>query len=416
PIPTAPAAAAAAAPSGDAPAPRSVNVFWSGLEIGEYAGSASFTEDNSAPWLDFQDQKLSAAFNAALGLASRTPAGRRALDAAKAVFARDGRTLSVDVLDLHREGVESGDSAAAIRLDPREFSPGREAELAGTIAHQLLRLARHSAGLPSKSSQASFTRQTSAALRRASKNSPAPDAGAAPARETTEAPWLALADKKYAAALDAAIRIARGTNAGRRAFDAAQKALAAQGRTLPVDVLDLGRNYGEYDYVGGRLRLGLKMFEPGREAELAGTIAHELVHVAQHAAGLPSNALELEIEAHLQDLELLAELGVKPPKHTFARQSYDALRAGPKKFIELIEAAVPGAPFLGDSDFEDIEELMEQELESTEKRRGAKAAALAKVVEADLDLIRSPEGRKKYQEFSRRVLALLEAASAAAKN
>jgi hypothetical protein len=240
-----------------------------------------------------------------------------------------------------------------------------------------------------------------------------PEAAGSSSRAASAAPWLALKDKKYAAALDAAVRLARGTKAGRRAFDAAQKALGDG--TLPLEVKDLGKNHGEYNYLKGRLSLSSKMFLPGREAELAGTLAHELLHVAQHAQGLPSNALELEIEAHLLDLELLAELGVKPPKDTFARQAYDALRQGPKQFAALIAMAVPGSPYLGDSSFAEIADQLDAELDSMEDRRGPKAALLVKVIEADLKRINSARGRRTYQAFSDRVLALLKARAAEAR-
>jgi hypothetical protein len=226
--------------------------------------------------------------------------------------------------------------------------------------------------------------------------------------------WLALQDRKHAAALENAVKLARSTRAGRRAFDAAQKALDAQGLALPVDVRDLGRNYGEFDYVENRLRLDRKLFAPGREVDLAGTLAHELMHVAQHAQGLPSNALELEIEAHLLDLELMDELGAKPPPHTFARQAQEALAKGPKKFIELIQAAVPGSPFLGEQDFDEIADQLEQDLEDLSRKKNARAAKLAGAVENDLKLVRSKKGRAAYREFSKRVLAELARRSAAA--
>ena len=239
-----------------------------------------------------------------------------------------------------------------------------------------------------------------------------PQVAVSPARAGSTASWLSLKNEKYAAALDSAVMLARSTRAGRRALDAARKALDAAGSTLPVDVLGLGRNYGEFDYIEGRLRLDRRLFKPGREAELAGTLAHELLHVAQHAQGLPSNALELEIEAHLQDLELLAELGVKPPPNTFARQLYDALRESPERFIALIELALPGSPFLGGASFEDIEDQLEEELASIQARRGSKAAKLARTIAADLDLIRTPSGRRIYRDFSRRVLTLLKTRAA----
>ena len=230
------------------------------------------------------------------------------------------------------------------------------------------------------------------------------------------APWLSLKDRRLAAALDRAVELARTTAAGRRALDAAENALAATGETLPVDVKDLGRNWGEFDYLDGRLRLHRRLFEKGREAELAGTLAHELLHVAQHAAGLPSNALELEIEAHLLDLELMAELGLETPPHTFARQLSDALKKGPDAFIELIKAAVPGSPFLGESSFADIKDQIEQDLDTVLERKGARAEKLAAILDADLALLKSKKGRAAYKAFSDRVLALLKSRSARSKD
>lgn len=224
----------------------------------------------------------------------------------------------------------------------------------------------------------------------------------------SSAPFLVLRDREHSAALERAIQLARGTVSGRRAFDAAEKALAGEGRTLPVVVKDLGRNWGEYDYLDGRLRLHERLFQKGREAELAGTLAHELLHVAQHAAGLPSNALELEIEAHLQDMALMEELGLTPPPHTFSSQLAEALKKGPKAFIELIQMAVPGSPFLGESSFADIVDQLEQDLDSVQERKGPHAEKLAAVIAEDLRSLKSKKGRAAYKAFSARVLAELK--------
>jgi hypothetical protein len=231
------------------------------------------------------------------------------------------------------------------------------------------------------------------------------------------APWLETDDATVAAAIDRAVALARATRAGRRALDAAERTLASEGRTLPIHVLDLGRNHGEYDYLAGNMRLHSALFKKGREAELAGTIVHELTHVVQHGQGVPSNALEMEIEAHLQDLEMLAELGVKPPKGTFARQSLEFLAQGPEKFISLIQAAVPGTIFLGESSLEDVIDQLEDDLAEQRKRaqRSKTAAALIPVIERDLARLRDAGGAASYRAFSRRVLALLKRRAAEAK-
>lgn len=228
-----------------------------------------------------------------------------------------------------------------------------------------------------------------------------------PLEQERLAPWLASGNSKTDAALDRAVALARTTRAGRRALDEAERILNEQGRTMPVKVLALGRNHGEYDYVEKSMRLHKALFQEGREADLAGTIVHELTHVAQHSLGIPSNALEMEIEAHLTDLAMLQELGLEPPPNTFARQLFDALRQDPKKFIALIQSAVPGTVFLGDSSFDDIEEQLESDLDEQNAKKSKSAAGLTRTIERDLDLLRTKEGRASYKAFSRRVLALL---------
>ena len=206
---------------------------------------------------------------------------------------------------------------------------------------------------------------------------------------------------------------AESMRSGRRAFAAAEAAL--DGANLAVEVLDLGRNWGEFDYLDGRLRLDRKLFARGREADLAGTIAHELLHLAQHAQGLPSNALELEIEAHLLSLEMSDELGLKTPPRTFARQAQEALAESPEAFIALLQQAVPGSPFLGESSLAEIIDQLEENLDAYSEKKGPRSQKLAAVVAQDIATLKSKKGRAAYKEFSRRVLAELSRRSAAAR-
>ena len=224
------------------------------------------------------------------------------------------------------------------------------------------------------------------------------DAGERPA------PWLSVSDPEAQAAVDRAVRLAKRTRVGRAALRDAEAALA--GASLAVDVLDLQRNHGEFDYLAGRLRLHEKLTLPGQEATLAGTLVHELRHVAQHALGIPSNAREMEIEAHLDDLALLQELGLEPPPKTFARQLADALAKGEDAFLELLEAAVPGTVLLGEGGFDEVRESLKDDLKRAKKRakKGSEEdAALASVIERDLARLETAEGRAAYSSFAKRV-------------
>lgn len=227
------------------------------------------------------------------------------------------------------------------------------------------------------------------------------------------ASWLSISDAKAAEALDQAAELANQTKIGRRILWEAAKLL--QGSPLPVDVLDLGKNHGEYDYLDTRLRLHQKLLRPENRAMLAATLVHELRHVTQHALGIPAESLEMEIEAHLDDLAFMAELGVTPPEKTFARQSWEALKKGPEAFVELLSMALPGRPRLASSTYAKIEEELEEQLDDARRGKSKRKKQLAAAIERDLDLIRSKEGRAAYRAFSRRVEARLrrDAASAA---
>jgi len=240
-----------------------------------------------------------------------------------------------------------------------------------------------------------------------------PDAAGSGEDLPSGAPFLALRGRGLQPAFERGIALARSTKAGAQAFDEAEAALGD--RTIPVEVKDLGRNYGEWDYLNGRLRLDRKLFEPGREVDLAGTLAHELKHVAQHALGLPSNALELEIEAHLLNIDMMEELGLKAPPHTFSAQLVEALKKGPDAFIELLEAAVPGSPYLGAQSLAEIRDQLEQDLDDLSLRKGPRAEKLSLQVEMDLRLLRSKKGRETYEAFSKRVQAELKRRAAAAR-
>lgn len=217
--------------------------------------------------------------------------------------------------------------------------------------------------------------------------------------------WLDIGDARSAEALEQAADLANQTKVGRRILWEAAKLL--RDSRLPVDVLDLGRNHGEYDYLEKRLRLHRKLMKPENRAQLAATLIHELRHVLQHAEGVPAEALEMEIEAHLDDLAFMRELGVQPPPKTFARQSAEALKKGAEEFVTLLEAALGERPRLASMTWEKIEAELLAQLKLAKRGKSERKKKLVAAIERDLELVRSPEGRAAYRAFSKRVEARL---------
>lgn len=210
---------------------------------------------------------------------------------------------------------------------------------------------------------------------------------------------------EHAEALDQAAELASQTQVGRRILLEAAKLL--RDARLPVDVLDLGRNHGEYDYLDKRLRLHRHLMRPQARAQLAATLIHELRHVLQHAEGIPAEALEMEIEAHLDDLAFMRELGVEPAPKTFARQAAEMLKKGAEDFVALLEAALGERPRLAAMTWEKIEADLLQQLKQAKRGRSARKKKLVAAIERDLELVRSKEGRAAYRAFSQRVEARL---------
>ncbi len=225
--------------------------------------------------------------------------------------------------------------------------------------------------------------------------------------------WLDISDERVAAALDAAGELAGQTKVGRRVLEEAAKLLGSM--PLAVDVLDLGKNHGEYDYLDRRLRLNRKLLRPEARAQLAATLVHELRHVIQHTQGVPAEAIEMEIEAHLDDLALMRELGFEPPPKTFARQLAEALKEGPERFVEILGWALPERPRLAAMTYERIEEDLLVQLKHAKRGRSERKRKLVRAIERDLELIRSRDGRASYRAFSRRVEARLRREAEAAK-
>jgi hypothetical protein len=217
--------------------------------------------------------------------------------------------------------------------------------------------------------------------------------------------WLDIGNEEHAAAIVAAAELAHQTHVGRRVLEEAAKLLGE--RPLPVDVLDLKRNHGEYDYLEKRLRVHEKLLKPEARAQLAATLIHELRHVIQHSQGVPAEAIEMEIEAHLDDLAFMRELGVEPPPKTFARQSAEALKKGAEEFVSLLEMALGERPRLASMTWEKIEAELLLQLKSAKRGTSERKKKLVAAIERDLELIRSPEGRASYRAFSKRVEARL---------
>lgn len=209
----------------------------------------------------------------------------------------------------------------------------------------------------------------------------------------------------------AVVQTALSTPTGRRVLSATQRLTNKEGRRVPVELRPLGKNYGEYDYLKRVLYINKDLARDDIK-EAAATLVHELVHVLQHERHIPAESLEMELEAHIVTLQMLAEMGIKPRPGTFSAAALQKIRESPAAYVAWMETQLPSKYKLSGADFGDLAEDLEQEADEAE-------GPMAEAVERDLAIVRSPSGRKRCLAFAahvKKLLARFHAAQVGPKN
>ncbi|TPW20417.1 MAG: hypothetical protein FD126_1705 [Elusimicrobia bacterium] len=219
-----------------------------------------------------------------------------------------------------------------------------------------------------------------------------------------QAPLLVIRRASDTALLDAALAEARKSKTGRRVLARAEKAMG--GSPLPLQVRDLRGNLGEFDYMAGVLRLDRAHLESDPK-QAAATLVHELVHVLQHREGVPAEALEMELEAHIFSMTVSRELGI--PLGGFETAAAKALAKGPRAYADWMAGQLPGKVRLLDSDFKTAVEQLEMEVDDLENAPRVSAERLD-WARSDLSLLKSRKGRAAYRALADRVLRLIKKA------
>lgn len=224
---------------------------------------------------------------------------------------------------------------------------------------------------------------------------PAPVAAAAP---SVAAP-SALASLNSAASLAAPAKPARPDAPGRDAFweQAAERALSG-GAPIPLHGAKLKSDHGHYDYVRREIVIARSTLADPRA--LAITLAHELRHVAQHAEGVIAEALEMELEAHLDSLDMARELGL--PLDGFQAGFARHAARGRDALYRWMSGQMPGKTVLRGADYEELADELETELETVSARRRP-------AVERDLALLSTLAGRAANRALAARVARRLNA-------
>ncbi len=265
------------------------------------------------------------------------------------------------------------------------------------------------------------------------------------APENGEAPhYLSIADPEHKAWLTDVIRIAWGSKTARRVLVQAEQLARARGRPISILVSDLRANNGEYVYDWDMVRMG-RHYVKRDPVDAAPTLIHELLHVVQKAQILPTDALEMELEAYMVTFEVMRELGVPFEKNSFYKQAYAKFKGPLPEFIDWLAKEYDGNIPLVHSRITTYVAELEKRRDKTKRRIARwsrkiaaslaaldemvrtgqdpraievyKSDALAKLyssreteqqnlawLERDLKMLSTDEGRRRYRAYARRVM------------
>ncbi|MFA6030473.1 MAG: hypothetical protein WC969_11515 [Elusimicrobiota bacterium] len=263
-------------------------------------------------------------------------------------------------------------------------------------------------------------------------------------------PFLTVADPDDRAWLAKTLGKAARTRVGRSVLRRAAAVAARRGRPVPVQVEELRSENGSFVYDWEVLQLARSLVRDDAP-EAAAIIVHELLHFVQRDIGLPSDALEMELEAHIVTLQVFRQLGAKVPRASFSYGFEQALlRGGAPEVIEWLAGQYgENIGLLNDGSVEKYISTLEKrrklrlkDVAKTEKLVARREAVLADLraaghpakvlesydhdqlaplrekirsartllewIERDLAILRDPAGAERYRAFSRRVLKRIE--------
>lgn len=263
-------------------------------------------------------------------------------------------------------------------------------------------------------------------------------------------PFLAVADDADRAWIARTLAEAMRTRTGRQVLRRASAVASRRGRPILVQLEELRSDNGSFVYDWDVLQLARSLMRDDT-GEAAPVLVHEILHVVQRDIGLPTDSLEMELEAHVATLQVFRELGRRPGRRTFSHQFERALlRGGVAGAVRWLGTQYSGNIGILNSG------TVDGYIAKLEKRRKAAVASIAKDerllarrtavleemraaghprealasyeadqlaslrerlrgkranlgwTERDLGLLRSPEGARHYRGFAQRVRKRIE--------
>lgn len=201
---------------------------------------------------------------------------------------------------------------------------------------------------------------------------------AAPAPVPMPPSYLSVADPADAVRLSAVLRAAQASPTAVAVLARVAEAAEARGRPVVVEVVKM-KESGTYNLDWDVLSLRRRDLRGSPRANVS-TLIHELQHLLQTRAPVPSDLLETELEAYVVDFRVSRELGEKPRRGSYDARAEAAFKKGLEPFLRFLREEYPEDAQLHGTKSRDYENRLRRGLESSAKKlerlQGERAARL----------------------------------------
>ncbi|UPT74190.1 MAG: hypothetical protein M0D55_20650 [Elusimicrobiota bacterium] len=167
---------------------------------------------------------------------------------------------------------------------------------------------------------------------------PASSVGAAGPYISALPPYLSVANPADAVMLARVVNAAQASPTAVAVLAEAAKAAEQRGRPVVVEVVKMAES-GTWNIDWGILSLRRKDLSRDPRANVA-TLIHELRHMLQAQADIPSDLLEAELDAYVVDFRVDRELGQKPTR-PYDKRAAAAFKQGLEPFMEFLRKEYP---------------------------------------------------------------------------
>ncbi len=158
--------------------------------------------------------------------------------------------------------------------------------------------------------------------------------------------YLSVADPGDALWVSLVLEEASRSAAARRVLARVEAMAVKRGRPVTVVVQRI-TNLGTYDFDTEVVTLSL-VHRKLPLIEVAPTLVHELLHVVQKSEGVPSDALELELDAYLTDWRVMTELGIPIRPRSFEGKGLEQFKKSFPDFVRWLGKEYKGnIPLIG---------------------------------------------------------------------